>query len=85
MTAARSKVIVPAGFSPRLLRADAAALYVGFGREHFLKKVGAVFPPPLEIEGEKRWDVRDLDAAVDALKNPTLTGNGPGKLVKFKP
>lgn len=84
MTAARRSVYVPPGFSPRLLRADAAALYVGFGREYFEAHVGDIFPAPLVINGEKRWDVRDLDACIDRLKGGAVQSPGGGALAPFE-
>jgi len=68
MTTARSEIIVPPGFRPRLLPAEAAALYVGFSPNAFTARVGTFFPKPLVVDGKRVWDVRDLDDAIDRLK-----------------
>jgi hypothetical protein len=49
-----------------------AARYCGFGRTKFRQLVSSgVFPPPVTIEGRKRWLAKDLDAALTRMgKSP---------------
>jgi predicted DNA-binding transcriptional regulator AlpA len=62
--------------SPRGLRADDAAAYLGMGKTKFLELVNrAMIPRPILIDGIKVWDRFDLDAAFDAAKEDTPTEN----------
>lgn len=54
----------------RGLSRDLASLYIGIGTTFFDQLVAkGTFPPPVRIGGRKIWDIRDLDAAIDALKH----------------
>jgi predicted DNA-binding transcriptional regulator AlpA len=47
-----------------------AAKYCGFGRTRFRQLVASgVFPPPVTIEGRKRWLAKDLDVSLVRLRN----------------
>lgn len=59
---------------PRLLSAGQAARYVGVSKTTFLEGVGRTWPKPIAHRRRRLWDIRDLDAAVDALKD----GGGDG-------
>jgi hypothetical protein len=55
-------------YPPRLLPADRAAAYVGFGPTKFSELVDkGIMPAPLNIDGSNRWDRLQLDAAVEDL------------------
>jgi predicted DNA-binding transcriptional regulator AlpA len=57
------------GYPPRGMDAERAAAYIGFGRTKFLEMVrNGRMPQPIDIDGNPRWDRRDLDAAWDDLK-----------------
>jgi predicted DNA-binding transcriptional regulator AlpA len=57
-------------YPPRLMAADRAAAYVGFGSTKFLELVDdGKMPRPIDIDGSKRWDRLDLDLAVENLKD----------------
>jgi predicted DNA-binding transcriptional regulator AlpA len=57
------------GYPPRGMDAERAAAYIGFGRTKFLEMVrDGRMPQPIDIDGNPRWDRRDLDAAWDDLK-----------------
>lgn len=54
---------------PRLLVATEAARYCGVARATIYKMPD--FPPPIRLNGvtgKPYWDIRDLDAYIDALK-----------------
>jgi hypothetical protein len=56
-------------YPPRGMDAERAAAYIGFGRTKFLEMVrDGRKPQPIDIDGNPRWDRRDLDAAWDDLK-----------------
>ena len=69
MSISRHEVVVPPGFSPRLLSTDVAAAYCGVGRDAFLRlaRKAGVKPTPIGTR-RKVWDVQDLDKAIDRLK-----------------
>jgi hypothetical protein len=49
-----------------------AAQYVGVGETKFDEmRADGRMPRPVEIDGRKLWDIRDLDMAFDALKGET--------------
>jgi prophage regulatory protein len=56
--------------APRLLRRERAAAYLDVSITQFDKMVqsGALPRPKRLSDGIKAWDVRDLDAHVDALQ-----------------
>ena len=58
-------------YPPRVMAAERAAAYVGFGVTKFLELVEAgEMPKPINISGDNpRWDRLDLDAAVDDWKD----------------
>lgn len=60
---------LPANLPPRLVTRIAAAAYVGLSPNTFDQLVGSGrMPKPRQIsEVRIAWDVRELDAAVDAL------------------
>lgn len=56
-------------YPPRGMDVERAAAYVGFGRTKFLELVeDGRMPPPIDIDGNPRWDRVDLDAAFEDLK-----------------
>jgi predicted DNA-binding transcriptional regulator AlpA len=56
-------------YPPRGMDVERAAAYVGFGRTKFLELVAdGRMPPPIDIDGNPRWDRVDLDAAFEDLK-----------------
>jgi predicted DNA-binding transcriptional regulator AlpA len=57
-------------YPPRLLAADRAAAYIGFGPTKFSDMVAdGRMPLPVDIDGSPRWDRLELDAAVENLKD----------------
>lgn len=53
----------------RGLSADDAARYMGMSKSKFLELVGdGRVPDGFKVDRLRLWDVRDLDAAFDALK-----------------
>lgn len=60
---------LPPTLPPRLIGREAAAAYVCVSPNTFDDMVGRKLMPKPRILGEKRraWDVRELDAAADAL------------------
>jgi hypothetical protein len=57
-------------YPPRLMSADRAAAYVGFGATKFLELVAQdKMPAAIDIDGSPRWDRLDLDSAVENLKD----------------
>jgi hypothetical protein len=57
-------------YPPRLFSEDRAAAYVGFGLTKFSELVDdGIMPPPIDVDGTKRWDRLELDAAVENLKD----------------
>lgn len=57
-------------YPPRLMDLERAAAYVGFGRTKFMELVDQrKMPPPVDVDGNARWDRLDLDATVDDLKD----------------
>ena len=54
-------------FPPRLLRAEAAAYYVGLGRTKFLELVDAGTIAQPSDEDPPRWKREDLDDYADSL------------------
>ena len=72
MTARKAEArqrLMAEGVRPRAVALSEAAAYVGLCPEMFRREVAAGrLPPPLPIGGRRRlWDVRRLDAALDAL------------------
>jgi predicted DNA-binding transcriptional regulator AlpA len=62
--------------SPRGLRADDAAAYLGMGKTKFLDLVDkGTIPRAFTIDRIKIWDRFDLDAVIDAAKEDTPTEN----------
>ena len=62
--------------SPRGLRADDAAAYLGMGKTKFLELVDkGTIPQAFTIDSIKIWDRFDLDAVIDAAKEDTPTEN----------
>jgi len=62
--------------SPRGLRADDAAAYLGMGKTKFLELVDkGTIPRAFTIDSIKIWDRFDLDAVIDAAKEYTPTEN----------
>jgi predicted DNA-binding transcriptional regulator AlpA len=56
-------------YPPRGMDVERAASYVGFGRTKFLEMVDdGRMPPPIDVDGNPRWDRVDLDAAFEDLK-----------------
>ncbi len=56
-------------YPPRLLRADRAAAYLDMSKTKFLELVDqSRLPKPLRIDGITSWDRRELDSAVEDLK-----------------
>lgn len=54
----------------RCLRLESAARYAGLGKTKFLELVDRNrMPKPFRVDSCVLWDVRDLDDAIDALKN----------------
>jgi predicted DNA-binding transcriptional regulator AlpA len=54
----------------RGLRRPAAAAYVGIGLSKFDQLVKAKrLPAPFNIDGCVLWDIRDLDSAIDDMKD----------------
>lgn len=53
----------------RMLGAENAAAYINVARGTFLKMVEEkTMPPPKVLLGRRKaWDIRELDAAIDAL------------------
>lgn len=69
---------LPDTLQPRCINRDAAAGYVGVGTTKFDELVrDGRMPRPKVIDGRKVWDVRALNAAVDAL--PDDAPGGPQK------
>jgi predicted DNA-binding transcriptional regulator AlpA len=61
-------------YSPRLLRADRAAAYLGMGTSTFLRMVSeGVLPKPKHIKGVVVWDRFALDAYVDGIDDEANT------------
>lgn len=60
---------LPPSLPPRLLTREAAAAYVSVSGGTFDKMIDeGTMPKPRKISGTRiGWDVRELDAAVDAL------------------
>lgn len=62
--------------SPRGLRADDAAAYLGMSKTKFLELVDrGMIPRPFTIDSIKIWDRFDLDAVIDAAKEDTPSEN----------
>jgi predicted DNA-binding transcriptional regulator AlpA len=58
----------PLPFTPRLLDADLAALYVGISKTNFLARVATgELPRSRRIGARSLWDRHTLDLFVDAL------------------
>lgn len=53
----------------RMLCADSAAAYLNVAKNTFLKMVDEKAMPPAKVLWGRRkaWDIRELDAAIDAL------------------
>lgn len=72
MNAAMSVPSVMLAFS-RLLTREQAARYVGMSPTTFDTHVAqGKWPAPLKLGGLTRWDVRELDSAIDALSHPLV-------------
>ena len=62
--------------SPRGLRADDAAAYMGMSKTKFLELVSkGTIPRAFQIDSIKVWDRFDLDAVIDAAKEDTPSEN----------
>jgi predicted DNA-binding transcriptional regulator AlpA len=62
--------------SPRGLRADDAATYLGMGKTKFFELVEkGTMPRAFTIDNIKIWDRFDLDAVIDAAKDDMPTDN----------
>jgi predicted DNA-binding transcriptional regulator AlpA len=63
------QVALPPTLAPRLIGRDAAAAYVCVSPNTFDGMIERKLMPKPRILGDKRraWDVRELDAAADAL------------------
>jgi predicted DNA-binding transcriptional regulator AlpA len=68
---------LPPTLAPRLIGRDAAAAYVNVSPATFDKMVDQrTMPPARKVSGTRiAWDVRELDAAVDALPHRDATNN----------
>jgi hypothetical protein len=55
---------LPAGLTPRLLSADAAAEYCGISPGLFKQTIGKAVPP-VEVNTRLVWDIRALDRWID--------------------
>jgi predicted DNA-binding transcriptional regulator AlpA len=63
------RVVDNFSWTPRAMRVEAAAGYLGMSRSMFLRLVDeGVMPRPIKIGSMTTWDRLDLDAAYDALK-----------------
>jgi predicted DNA-binding transcriptional regulator AlpA len=63
-------------YPPRLLRADRAAAYLDMGKSKFLELVNrGRLPKPVHIDGITSWDRRELDGAVEDLKEHESASN----------
>jgi hypothetical protein len=61
----------------RGLSRDEASMYIGVGASKFDEMVAdGRMPPPRKIDNRKVWDIRQLDAAFDALpsESPAVAG-----------
>lgn len=57
------------GFTPRLMRVDAAAFYLAMSTRSFLRLVESRdMPAPIKIRGMALWDRTELDDALENLK-----------------
>lgn len=65
-----AKAAAPLPILPRILRAELAAIYVGMKPSTLRAEVAAGrAPDPVQMtDGVKGWDVRDLDAWIEARK-----------------
>jgi hypothetical protein len=71
------KLYVP-NISPRGLSRKEAADYIGVSPSLFDEMVkDCRMPPPKRINARTVWDVRQLDAAFDALPSDEDAGNDP--------
>ena len=61
--------------SPRGLRADDAAAYLGMGKTKLELVDRGTIPRAVTIDSIKIWDRLDLDAVIDAAKEDTPTEN----------
>ena len=60
---------------PRGLSREQAAAYVGLGTTFFKQLVAEEkFPKPVKIGARLVWDIRELDAAFDSLKDSEQDG-----------
>lgn len=64
--------------APRGLRRTSAAVYVGVSPTKFDEMVkDGRMPGPFRVDNCVIWDVRDLDAAIDTLKDsPVMADDG---------
>jgi predicted DNA-binding transcriptional regulator AlpA len=63
-------------YPPRLMRAERAAAYLGFGVSFFLELVAeGRLPKPKRIKGVVAWDRLKLDAFVDDADDAAETVN----------
>ena len=61
-------------YTPRGLRADRAAAYLGMSESSFLALVKeGLMPKPVKIKGMSVWDREKLDAAFEALQHEPPT------------
>jgi predicted DNA-binding transcriptional regulator AlpA len=63
------QLALPPTLAPRLIGREAAAAYVNLAPNTFDEGVkSGIFPKPRRLVGKRKaWDVRELDAAADAL------------------
>jgi predicted DNA-binding transcriptional regulator AlpA len=64
-----SQIALPPTLAPRLIGREAAAAYLSLSPTTFdeLVKTGKMPRPKILTDRRKAWDVRELDAAADAL------------------
>ena len=75
MTAARTKIVLPPGLTPRLLSRDQAAAYCGMSPGLFQDTIGREVHP-VDIRGRRiLWDLRALDRWIDRQSKLTDLGN----------
>jgi hypothetical protein len=60
----KPKRALPAGLTPRLLSAEAAAEYCGISPGLFKQTIGKAVPP-VEVNTRLVWDIRALDRWID--------------------
>jgi predicted DNA-binding transcriptional regulator AlpA len=72
-------------YTPRGLRAERAAEYLGMSKTKFLELVASDrLPQPVSIDSMRVWDRFDLDAAFDAIKQDPERVNSFDAILGFK-